>query len=149
MGNVKMSKVIKQLSITLEKHANILMKSKDITSTQGVVLLRIKESEDATTYIKDLEHCFQTAQSTMYGIIGRLETKGLITSSIDEKKNKVVAITKDGETLVEFVKESLQMAESEVFASLTDTEYAILSELMKKISETSIARYFKDEVNND
>lgn len=138
MENIHVGKIIKQISIGIEKSTNNLLRSKDITATQGVVLLRLKQNKDGMLAIKELEKCFATAQSTMYGVISRLENKGFITTSLDNKKNKVAQITEEGITLCEYIEKCIEESEREMFSCLTKTEYSILLELMLKIQSSSI-----------
>lgn len=91
--------LIKQLHDRLEKYANNDLRSRDLTMMQVSVLQVLKLAEGQKMTMKELEHYFQIAQSTVVGIVSRLEKKELVEAFGDssDKRIKVVHITPSGE----------------------------------------------------
>ncbi len=69
--------LIKQLHDRLEKYANNDLRSRDLTMMQVSVLQVLKLAEGQKMTMKELEHYFQIAQSTVVGIVSRLEKRSL------------------------------------------------------------------------
>ena len=68
--------LIKQLHDRLEKYANNDLRSRDLTMMQVSVLQVLKLAEGQKMTMKELEHYFQIAQSTVVGIVSRIGKKG-------------------------------------------------------------------------
>ena len=89
---------IKQIHDRLEKQANNAMWSSDLTMMQVSVLLALQESGEKQMSMKELEKSFGIAQSTVAGIVSRLEQKGFVEALGDaaDKRVKRVHITAEG-----------------------------------------------------
>ena len=90
---------IKQIHDRMEKHANNAMRPNGLTMMQVSVLLTLQNSAEKQMSMKELERCFGIAQSTVAGIVSRLEQKGFIEALGDasDKRVKRVHITTAGE----------------------------------------------------
>ena len=90
---------IKQIHDRMEKQANNAMRSSDLTMMQVSVLLALQKSEEKQMSMKELEKSFGIAQSTVAGIVSRLEQKGFVEALGDaaDKRVKRVHITAAGE----------------------------------------------------
>ncbi len=137
MENYHVGKVIKRISILIEKNINKMLAEKDLSSTQGFVLLFLSKCKNQTSTIKEIEKEFDTAQSTVFGIVTRLEKKGFVTSFVDENRIKFVVITKDGLELSDYIEKSIKTCEKNVFSCLTSTEQSIFIELLKKFEQNT------------
>ncbi len=131
MNDIKLGKSIKFLSASLDKHVNKELKAFGISLTQGIVLIWLEEAEENTMSIKQIERRFGTAQSTVFGIISRLESKGLVQTHIVERK-KIVEITGTGLELATDIKEVIAKIDELFFEGFTDCERTLFIELIKK-----------------
>lgn len=91
--------LIKQMHDRLERQANNTLRSKDLTMMQVAILITLQEAEEKQLSMKEIERHFQVAQSTVAGIISRLEQKKFVEAFGDasDKRIKVVHITHAGE----------------------------------------------------
>lgn len=79
MANIIPSgQLIKLLHDRLEKQANNTLRGKDLTMMQISVLMELQKAEQKQRSMKELERKFCVAQSTVAGIISRLEQKGFV-----------------------------------------------------------------------
>ena len=67
--------LIKLLHDRLEKQANNTLRGKDLTMMQISVLMELQKAERKQRSMKELERKFCVAQSTVAGIISRLEQR--------------------------------------------------------------------------
>lgn len=90
---------IKQIHDRLEKSANNAMRSNGLTMMQVSVLLALQDSAEKQMSMKELERSFGIAQSTVAGIVSRLEQKGFVEALGDasDRRVKRVHITTAGE----------------------------------------------------
>ena len=90
--------LIKQIYDRLEKNANNALRAKDLTFMQIAVLMTLQESSEQVLSCKELERHFGVAQSTVAGIVSRLEKKGYVEAfgSATDKRIKLVHITSLG-----------------------------------------------------
>ena len=93
---------IKKINDMLEKGYNQLLQEQDLTFSQHHVLVYLKHQKDQTARLKELEKHFNVAQPTMAGIVVRLESKGLVRSSVlpEDRRVKVVTLTESGNQLL-------------------------------------------------
>lgn len=138
---------IKQMNNNIEHKLNSILKSKDITLSQGKILMLLGHSQNNQLYLKDLEKDLFVAQSTIAGLVSRLEKKNFVETFTDtnDKRLKYVRLTSTGiDTLHEF-KESMLLFDNDLFSCLTDVELILFEELLKKINSKfqsiSIAHY--------
>ncbi len=130
MTEVRIGKVIKYVSASLEKQANSLLKKEDISLSQGILLIWLSEASNKELPIKDIEKKYGTAQSTTYGIVARLESKGYVESYSINNKTKIVKLCNAGASKIDFVKECVLQSEKEMFKGFTDGEKALFTEFL-------------------
>lgn len=96
---ISSGQLIKLLHDHLERQANNTSRGKDLTMMQVAVLMKLQEAEQKQLSMKELERKFCVAQSTVAGIISRLEQKGFVEAFGDasDKRIKLVHITPAGE----------------------------------------------------
>lgn len=128
--------LIKQIHDRLEKRANNSLRAQDLTMMQVSVLIALHYSERQQLSMKELERRFGVAQSTVAGIISRLEQKGLIEALSDpeDKRVKLVHITQTGETCYAEAAGSMQEAEETLLDGLSDEERTTLNRLLIRIA---------------
>lgn len=133
METIKLTKTIKHIITCLEKNINLSLKEKDLSFSQGVILAKISQSEHGEISLKDLEKLFAVAQSTMFGVILRLEKKGLVETYLSDKKIKFAKITVEGNKLVPFIIDTFQSTEMNLFDGFTTSEQSQFISLLKRI----------------
>lgn len=127
--------LIKQIHSELEKNANNALRKDDLTIAQTGVLLTLSEAEGQQMEQKQLEESLHVAQSTVTGIVKRLEFKGFVEtfSDSEDKRVKLVHITPSGLEISEKTKGNMEKTEAELTSSLTETERNILISLLQKV----------------
>lgn len=132
MEHVKYGKLIKHLSDSLGKKTNHLLKAEDLSMTQGVLIRLVSEEEGHRLPIKEIEKKFGVAQSTIYGVISRLESKGLVSTYAIEGNTKMVQLTAEGHSKVAFIDRVITQVENDIFQGFTDAEKATFTQLLIK-----------------
>ena len=111
--------------------------SKGLTMSQLTVLHVLYNTADNEMTLKELEKHLQVAQSTVVGIINRLQQKGFIESysSAEDKRVKIVSMTDDGKK--SFLESQSYAFESEsyILSCLSETEQNTLNSFLEKISK--------------
>ena len=94
----KCGELIKQINDELRKNANNEMRSQGLTATQANTLVELYYAPEQQLSMKDLEERLHVAQSTVVGIVSRLEQKKLVESfsHSSDKRIKLVRITQAG-----------------------------------------------------
>lgn len=125
---------IKQIHDRLEKQANNAMRSSDLTMMQVSVLMTLQESAEQQLSMKELERCFGVAQSTIAGIVSRLEQKGFVEAFGDaaDKRIKRVHITTAGEKCCAEAACHKEEAEKKLLKGFSEGERKLLGELLEK-----------------
>lgn len=129
--------LIKQIHDSLEKRANNALRPKGLTLMQMSVLAALQETAKKQLSMKEMERHFQVAQSTVAGIVARLEQKGLVEALGDaaDKRIKVVHITPEGEALCEEAAYNKSEAEEILLQGFSREEGAILNSLLVRAAE--------------
>ena len=130
--------LIKQIHDELERNTNNSMRSYDITMAQYNALSALDGSADGQLSLKELEHLLHVAQSTVAGIVSRLEQKELVKTfgSMDDRRVKMVQITPQGVGCCQRADQDMQCAEEALLSGLTDAEREIFLILLKKVCRT-------------
>ena len=129
--------LIKLLHDRLEKQANNTLRGKDLTMMQVAVLMELQEVEKKQRSMKELERRFCVAQSTVAGIISRLEQKGFVETLGDtsDKRIKVVHITPTGEACCREAAGFMEEAEQMLLHGFSEEEKAIFNQLLARAAE--------------
>ena len=125
---------IKQIHDRVEKQANNAMRSSDLTMMQVSVLLALQESGEKQMSMKELEKSFGIAQSTVAGIVSRLEQKGFVEALGDaaDKRVKRVHITAAGEKCCVESACHKEEAEKRLLKDFSEEERRVLHALLEK-----------------
>lgn len=132
MERIKLCKTFKFLSASLDKVINKKLKTKDLSITQGVVLLWLSEQADQVLTLKELEKKFGTAQSTTFGVVNRLEQKGLVTTYMGDHRTKYVKLNPEGEALLGTIRTYIQETDQLVFQGFSQGEILLFLELLQR-----------------
>ena len=129
--------LVKTLHNKLEKQANNTLRNKDLTLMQVLVLMELRDSKEKQLSMKELEKKFSVAQSTMAGVISRLEQKKFVDAYGDpnDKRVKVAHITSEGESCCTEAAGYMAEAEQELLNGFTDSEKKIFFELLERAAE--------------
>ena len=125
--------MIKRIHDALEKKVNNLLRAQDLTMAQVGVLLELYNTPEKQMPLKELERILHVAQSTVAGIVVRLEQKGFVESFGDaaDRRIKVTRITPKGEACCMQAKKTWKNWRK--LFSLSEAEQTIFLELLEKI----------------
>ena len=129
---------IKRIDNTLEKEANQNLQALNLTMQQNRVLILLAHAEDHTLSLKALEEHFGAAQSTVAGLVSRLEKKGLIeaVASPADRRVKLARLTEEGARIHARSRQNVVDAEARLTANLSPEEREIFLSCLKKVYET-------------
>ena len=124
----------KILSNLTDQRINQKLTALDLTATQSTVLGYITRSQ-APLYQKDIEKRFHMRHPTVTGIIQRLEDKGFIECSTDERDRRLKRIYPTQKCIDHHRSFTAIIAEwdAELSAPLTDEEVQTLQTLLDKV----------------
>ena len=88
-NTIPSGQLIKMLHDRLEKIANNTLREKDLTMMQISVLMELQKAEQKQRSMKELERKFCVAQSTVAGIISRLEQKRFVEAVGDASDKRI------------------------------------------------------------
>ena len=96
--------------------------------------MTLQETEGKLLSMKELERCFGIAQSTVAGIVSRLEQKGFVEASGDatDKRIKLVHITPAGENCCAEAIVYKDLAEQKLLKGFSEEEKEVLGKLLAK-----------------
>jgi DNA-binding MarR family transcriptional regulator len=125
---------IKQISDHIASNGNRQLAGQDLTLTQLRYLEYIASFPDGITS-RQLEEYFQAAQPTVFGVIRRLNKKGLVdlTSAHDGSRARCVSLSGKGKEIVQSSSHARQEMEKELLAALDDTEKEQFRDMLKRI----------------
>lgn len=128
---------IKRIDNALEKEANANLQALNLTMQQNRVLIQLAHAEDNTLSLKALEERFGAAQSTVAGLVSRLEKKGLVEPLSDpsDKRIKLARLTEDGARLHAISRQNVVDSEERLTALLSAEEKEMLLTCLKKVYE--------------
>ena len=91
--------LIKQIHDATRKHVDNSLRKKGLTLAQGRVLMVLGEEGGSAIALKELERRFHVAQSTIAGLVQRLEAKGFVegVTASGDNRVKLVRLTPAGE----------------------------------------------------
>lgn len=137
MENMENGLLIKQIHDCLEKQANNALRSKGLTLMQMSVMTDLQEAPEKKLSMKELERHFQVAQSTVAGIVARLEQKGFVEAVGDpaDRRIKLVHITPEGEACWEEGEFYRKEAEEMLLQGFSREEQTLFHTLLIKAAD--------------
>lgn len=129
--------LIKRLNDKLQKRANNTLQDRQITITQLAVLVELEQKPAKTMSMKEVEAFLQVAQSTTAGILARLHQKKYISvfTSEDDKRVKVVQLTKTGHDLCVEGFQHMRETEEMLLSPLNADERTVFLRLLRRVCE--------------
>ena len=136
-NTIPSGQLIKLLHDRLERRANNTLRGKDLTMMQVAVLMELQEAEQKQRSMKELERKFCVAQSTVAGIISRLEQKNFVEAFGDasDKRIKLVHITPDGEVCCQEAAGYMEQAEQTLLQGFSEEEKKMFNLLLTRAAE--------------
>ena len=121
----------------LEKEANGNLQALNLTMQQNRVLILLAHAEEHTLSLKALEEHFGAAQSTVAGLVSRLEKKGLTEAVTDpaDKRVKLVRLTDEGVKLHAESRQKVVDSEERLTSLLSEEEKDLLLICLRKVYE--------------
>lgn len=116
--------LVKKLHDRLEKSANNSLRGQDLTTMQVSFLLELETAPEVQRSMKELERHFGIAQSTVAGIVSRLEQKGLVETHMDpaDKRMKQVRMTPAGKNCCAEAAMHMEESEENLLKGFTPSE---------------------------
>ena len=128
---------IKGIDNALEKEANQNLQALNLTMQQNRVLILLAHAQERTLSLKALEEHFGAAQSTVAGLVSRLEKKGLVeaVTSPADRRIKLARLTVEGVRLHAQSRQMLVDSEARLTANLSPEEREIFLSCLRKVYE--------------
>ena len=128
---------IKRIDNALEKEANQNLQALNLTMQQNRLLILLAHAEEHTLSLKALEEHFGAAQSTVAGLVSRLEKKGLIeaVASPADRRIKLARLTEEGVRLHAQSRQNVVDSEARLTANLSPEERELFLSCLKKVYE--------------
>ena len=129
--------MLKQISDELRKNANNAMRAHDMTVAQFSLLAELHCAPEGQLTLKELEQRLHVAQSTVAGLVSRLEQKGLVEGHGDPEDRRVkwARISRSGEGIMACARDERDRAEEELLSGLTEAERSIFLTLLRKVRD--------------
>ena len=128
---------IKRIDNALEKEANQNLQALNVTMQQNHALVMLVHAEGHTLSLKELEERFCAAQSTVAGLVSRLEKKGLVEAVPNpaDKRIKLVRLTEAGQHLCAVSRQNVLDSEARLTSLLTPEEREAFLACLQKVYE--------------
>ena len=126
---------IKRIGNALAKEAAHNMQSHALTMQQAHALVTLRHAHEGSLTLKELEEQFCAAQSTVAGLVARLEKKGLVEGFVDpsDKRVKRVRLTEAGLNMHRTCHQDVVDSEKRLVGQLTEEERASFLALLRKV----------------
>lgn len=123
--------LIKSINDRLKIKADLDLKRYNLTFTQSRVFAFLNNKGGQATQ-KEIEVFLEVSHPTVVGIVSRMEQNGYVTTWIDrnDKRNKIVKLTKQAETLGMDIEQNIIDTEKKLLASLSEDDIAHLREML-------------------
>ncbi|MGI6108704.1 MAG: MarR family winged helix-turn-helix transcriptional regulator [Eubacteriaceae bacterium] len=127
--------LIKHISDAVGRKSNNQLRKDELTMSQMRFLGYLNEQMDRKVPLKELESEFEVAQSTVAGIISRLEKKEFVITEQNENdaRAKNVYLSEKGQDLIADAEVYRIQSEDMLTAPLTEEETGELKRLLMKV----------------
>lgn len=128
---------LKILSQSMEQYVNNQLQSRNLTFSQSKLLMVLGDHSDHAASMKELEEAFHSAQSTVCGIVSRMEKKGLVEAipCEQDKRIKRIRLTGLGEEARATCISDIEESDRWITAVLDEDQRATLFSLLKMMCE--------------
>ena len=134
MKKTKVSVLIKKSSLIFDKYVNQLLAPYQLSSSQFRILMILYKSPACSVRQTDIEAAFSMTNPTVTGLVHNLERKGLVkkVDNPEDKRSKFLVLTEYAESRRNEFLSLANSIEKEMTDGLSETETAVLSELLLK-----------------
>ena len=134
MERNKVSVLIKKSSLIFDKYVNQLLAPYQLSSSQFRILMILYKSPACSVRQTDIEAAFSMTNPTVTGLVHNLERKGLVkkVDNPEDKRSKFLVLTEYAESRKNEFLSLANSIEKEMTDGLSETETAVLSELLLK-----------------
>ena len=135
MERSKVSILIKKSSLIFDKYVNQLLVPYHLTGSQFRILMILYKSPDCSVRQTDIEAAFSMTNPTVTGLVHNLEKNGLVKkiANPDDKRSRFLVLTEYAESRRNEFLSLADSIEKEMIDGLSETETAVLSELLMKV----------------
>ena len=127
--------IFKQIHIAFESRCNKNLQRYNLTQSQMDVLVYLKHHDGSTVTQRDLEAGLRLTNTTITGILNRLEDKNLITreTNLNDRRSKIIKMTDKSKIVLEESYIDLKELESQIIKGFSDEEKEELVVLLNKV----------------
>lgn len=131
-------RLLKLIHVNVHQQLNAILKTQDLTLSQGYFLKFLHSQENYQTNFKEIEKHLDIAQSTTVGLVSRLEKKNFVETFTDsnDKRVKIVKLTPTGLSVMDDFKNSMEVFEDSMFKNLSEIELSLFAELLRKVNSS-------------
>ena len=135
MEKNKVSVLIKKSSLIFDKYVNQLLAPYHLSSSQFRILMILYKSPDCSVRQTDIEAAFSMTNPTVTGLVHSLEKNGLVKkiANPEDKRSRFLVLTEYAESRRNEFLSLADSIEKEMIDGLSETETAVLSELLLKV----------------
>ena len=135
MERIKVSVLIKKSSLIFDKYVNQLLVPYHLSSSQFRILMILYKSPDCSVRQTDIEAAFSMTNPTVTGLVHNLEKNGLVKkiANPEDKRSRFLVLTEYAESRRNEFLSLADCIEKEMTDGLSETETAVLSELLMKV----------------
>lgn len=126
---------IRRIHACMEAEANRNLEKRNLTLSQSHFLMELRHRPNQCAALKELETCFQSAQSSIASLAVRLEKKGLVERFTDpqDKRVKYVRLTQAGQESCDTSMSEILATEEHLLAGLSECERTLLLNLLQRL----------------
>ena len=131
----KVSILIKKSSLIFDKYVNQLLAPYHLSGSQFRILMKLYHSPDRSVRQTDIEAAFSMTNPTVTGLVHNLEKNGLVkkVANPKDKRSRFIVLTEYAESRRNEFLSLADSIEKEMTDGLSETETAVLSELLMKV----------------
>ena len=128
---------IKRIDNALASEACRNVQAHNLTMQQSQLRFALSDAENHTRTLKELESIFGCAQSTLAGLVARLEKKGLVEGFTDPRDRRIkhVRLTESGAKMRQTCHEDILQSEKRMSAGMTEEEKQLFLQCLQKVYE--------------
>ena len=134
LEKMSVGRLIKISNLIFETYINNNLKEMNLTGSQMNVLMcvYVMNKKHMNVNQVDIQKIFNLSNPTVSGILSRLQDKNFIMRETDGRKNRI-KLTDDGLKLIKDGEKKIRMVENKILSCLSEQEYNILLETLRKI----------------
>lgn len=129
---------IKTLDAKLRRKAEKWPGINNLSVSEMDVIIALDKEKDKKLELKEIEARMFAPQSTIFGIVKKLEQKGMVElgGSSDDKRIRIASLTEKGIDFCRRSEDDRLEDEALLLSGLTEEEKLIFTVLLKKVADT-------------